>query len=160
MKKENVIISFLVIIILILAFGIAMLYESNKRSEKFFADSQKLLADVVATCKQPAAIPVPVKAEKKLLRDDIYRIVFSHQVELNNFYSKQKDAKTNRMRIALEIQNTGTVTDVKVVESDIKNKNASECVTSVIKSIQFPTFDGESVTDEVYLTFDSRSLIK
>jgi len=161
MKKENFIISCLILIIIFLVIGGVMFYNSNKKAEKFFAATEQHFAELLVACKQPtvAAAPEQKIEPKKLLRDDIYKIVVSHQEALNDCYAKQKNAKSRRMRIALEIQNNGMVTETKIIESDIKNKEISECVTSVIKAIQFPSFDGESVTDEVYLTFDSGSLI-
>lgn len=123
--------------------------------------SNKMLA---STCTAPAPVREPAsieKAPKKLLRDDIYKIVFNHKKELNACYElrKNKKADLRRMIVSLAIKNSGEVIDARTVNSDIKNKKVEDCVTSLIKGIQFPDFDGDLYKDEIYISFDSRSLI-
>ena len=128
----------------------------------FIEASNKMLASTctaVTPVREPASIEKP--ALKKLLRDDIYKIVFSHKKELNDCYAMRlnKKADQRRMIVSLAIKSSGEVTDARTVNSDIKNKKVEECITSLIKGIQFPGFDGDLYRDEIYISFDSRSLI-
>jgi len=124
--------------------------------------SNKMLA---STCTAPAPVrepaSIPTKEAKKLLRDNIYTVVFSHGKELNKCYAKRLNKKSDqrRMIVSLEIKNSGEVIDANTVNSDIKNKKVEDCIISLIKSINFPTFDGDLFKDEIYINFDSRSLI-
>ncbi len=116
-------------------------------------------ATVVTPVREPASIEKP--APKKLLRDDIYKIVYSHKKELNECYQMRtnKKADQRRMIVSLAVKNSGEVTDARTINSDIKNTKVEECITSLIKKIQFPDFDGDLYKDEIYISFDSRSLI-
>ncbi len=110
----------------------------------------------------PACQPVAEKpALKKLLRDDIYKIIFSYKDELNVCYKMRGPSKpaTKRLVIALEIKNTGEVLEAKTTNSDINNKKVENCITKLIKKMRFPEFDGDVYKDEIYISFDSRSLI-
>ncbi len=125
--------------------------------------SNKIL---IATCTAPAPVcelpPVEKAAPKKLLRDDIYKIIFDHKKELNVCYQLRTHKKEDlrRLIVSLVIKNDGTVLEVKTLNSDIKNKKIDECIISLIKGMQFPEFDGEELyKDEIYISFDSRSLI-
>lgn len=124
--------------------------------------SNKMLA---VTCTAPAPVREPASVEKKeakkLLRDNIYTVVFSHSKELNECYAKRVNKKSDqrRMIVALSIKNSGEVIDARTVNSDIKNKKVEKCIISLIKNIQFPSFDGDVFKDEIYINFDSRSLI-
>ena len=115
------------------------------------------------TCATPERAPASVDkpALKKLLRDDIYKIVFSHSKELNACYKMRLNKRSDerRMIVSLVVKNSGEVVDARTLNSDIKNRKVEECVTSLIKNIQFPQFDGDLFKDEVYISFDSRSLI-
>jgi len=133
---------------------------SNRLSS--IEESNKMLASTctaVTPVREPASIEKP--ALKKLLRDDIYKLVFSYKQELNDCYQLRVNKKTDqrRMIVSLAIKSNGEVTDARTVNSDIKNKKVEECITSLIKKIQFPEFDGDIYKDEIYISFDSRSLI-
>jgi hypothetical protein len=131
----------------------------NSRLSALETSNKMLASTCTAPVREPASLPAP--APKKLLRDDIYRIVFSHKKELNACYElrKNKKADLRRMIVSLAIKNSGEVVDARTVNSDIKNKKVEDCVTSMIKKIDFPTFDGDLYKDEIYISFDSRSLI-
>lgn len=132
----------------------------NSRISSLEASNKMLASTCTATpVREPASIEKP--APKKLLRDDIYKIVFSHKKELNACYELRNNKKLDlrRMIVSLAIKNSGEVVDARTVNSDIKNKKVEECITSLIKKIQFPGFDGDIYRDEIYISFDSRSLI-
>ena len=119
---------------------------------------------LMSTCNNPPVVAQPVApapAPKKLLRDDVYKIVFSHNKELNDCYKMRlhKASDERRMVVSLVINNDGTVVDAKTLNSDIKNQKVEKCITSLIKNIKFPDFEGDQFRDEIYISFDSRSLI-
>jgi hypothetical protein len=132
-------------------------------------ESNKVLGEICKApeCPPPVQCPpcepklVQQKTPKKLLRGDIYKIVFGYKNELNICYAKRKYKRraTRRIIISLAIRNTGEVIEANTVNSDVNNKNVEDCITSLIKRIRFPEFDGDIYRDEIYISFDSRSLI-
>lgn len=163
----------LVMILLLAILFLVYLIHSNavlniESLNKKLANVEESIKALQSTCTAPTPEPCPacqVAVEKpvlkKLLRDDIYKIVFSYKDELNICYKMRGPSKaaTKRLVISLAIKNTGEVLDAKTIESDINNKKVEACITKLVKKMRFPEFDGDVYKDEIYISFDSRSLI-
>lgn len=172
MDKKKLYATLVMLLLLIIAF-LTYLIHSNTTSNidqlnKKLAGIEESIKTLQNTCTAPAPEPCPacqVAVEKpplkKLLRDDIYKIIFSYKDELNVCYKMRGPSKpaTRRLVIALTIKNTGEVLEAKTTNSDINNKKVENCITKLIKKMRFPEFDGDLYKDEIYISFDSRSLI-
>jgi hypothetical protein len=174
MDNNKIVLSLLVLILL--GSFIAMSWFSGKLDRQMLTINNlenKIAAldtfnkSLATTCSAANHVPdrepasIPKATPKKMLRGDIYKIVFSHNKELNACYSMRENKKSDqrRMIVSVVIKNNGDVLEARTLNSDINNKKVEDCVSSLIQHIRFPEFDGDTYRDEIYISFDSRSLV-
>jgi hypothetical protein len=85
----------------------------------------------------------------------INQIISKHRKKINNCYDKsQVSGKGNKVVVHLIIGNKGDVSSVNIPSSSLGDPGIEECIKFWIRSIKFPQFKGDPVSESVQFVFE------
>lgn len=108
--------------------------------------------------KKPVVKPV-VKEEPVVIEDSnrekIWKSISKERIKIDECVQGVEIEKGSVVNLMVEVQNDGTVTDVEIMKSTVKNQSVVDCIISSIKSTRFDKFDSEqAIREAVFFVFN------
>ena len=96
----------------------------------------------------------PKRPEKRLSRNEVIRAVARQRKKIDTCYERnRKNGIGKSLAVKLTIKNTGVVTAVTIVRSNLDDPTVERCVTFWMKAIKLPNFEGKPTEETINFAF-------
>jgi hypothetical protein len=100
--------------------------------------------------------PIVKKEEPKVSDyEKIWKSISKEKIKIDQCVQGIEIEKGSVVNLMVEVQNDGTVSDVEITKSTVKNKSVVDCIISSIRNTKFDRFDSEqAIREAVFFVFN------